>query len=212
MKKFAAALSLAIALLFLSTSSAFAQDAKSILAQFDNEPTVAQVQEAALNYAGVNPERAESLYKRAGGANALPKNLSVGYRYYDRSESRTMERQNTGSSTATSNNYTEVYDKPTKYDQIDVKAQWDLSRLVYNPDQLRVLHEQVVDVRARNTLLNSVAKIYFARRKAQATLVTDPPTDVAQKLNLELTIQEHTANLDAMTGGWFSEQLKRAGK
>ena len=100
------------------------------------------------------------------------------------------------------------YEQDTDYIQHKVRAQWDLSRLVFNPDQIRVVSAMNTAVKTRDTLLKAVTKAYFARRKLQVESTLNPPTDVAKKLDTDLKIQEQTATLDALTGGWFSEQLK----
>lgn len=205
---------LAAALCLGGLGSAYAQNADQILNRFNDEPSIAQTQEAAIDFAGFSSERLQSLYTRAGVAKILPKSLSYSFRYKDEDRERKQTDITKKTTTSGGEENTQkdvVYQQPTDTMQHDIKAQWDLSGLVYNPDQLRVVSQMGTSAKQRDTLLSTVTKVYFARRKAQIKLMNEPPADVSDRLNLELSIQEYTANLDALTGGWFSKQLKSSG-
>lgn len=191
--------------------SAMAQDANAIMAQFNNEPTIEATQQAAIAFAGLSSERLEGMYDRAGGARALPKILSYEFTYrdQDRDQPQKVITYANGQTDTWTQLKNTTYKQDTDYLQHKVKAQWDLSGLVFNSEQLRVVSQMSNAAKTRDTLLKNVTKAYFARRKAQIDLITNPPKDVAGKLNAELKIQELTATLDAMTGGWFTEQLKK---
>ncbi|MFA5623583.1 MAG: hypothetical protein WC966_00805 [Bradymonadales bacterium] len=195
--------------------AAFAQDdAQQVLNRFKDEPSIAETQDAAVQHAGYGSERLQSMYTRAGVARILPKSLSYSFRYKDEDRSRRQvdATKKTTSGGAEENTEKNIeYTQPTDTMQHDIKAQWDLSGLVYNADQLRVVSEMSRSAKQRDALLGSVTKIYFARRKAQIKLMNNPPSDVTERLNMELSIQEYTANLDALTGGWFSKNLKTKG-
>jgi hypothetical protein len=63
--------------------------------------------------------------------------------------------------------------------------------------------------KTRDSLLKAVTKTYFARRKLQIDLMLNPPSDITEKLEMDLRLQEMTAQLDAQTGGWFSKNIKK---
>ncbi len=198
------------AVLMTAPVYASAQSAQDIMMKFSHEPTVEATMEAALEYSGLSSDRLESLYKRSGGANALPRQMYYEMTYRDRDTDRPQE------ATTYKNNDDSAWDqlKKTDYEenqayiQHKVRAQWDLSRLVYNNDQKGVASLMSQVVQKRDKMLKDLNKAYFARRRAQIDLMMNPPQDVAQKLEADLKIQELTATLDAMTGGWFSKQLK----
>ena len=186
-------------------------DAESIMAQFSHEPTIEATQNAAVEYAGLSADRLEGMYSRSGGSRALPKILSyeLTYRDQDRDQPQTVTTYSNNNDTAWTQLKTTDYEQDTDYLQHKVKAQWDLSGLVYNSEQLRVVSQMSNAAKTRDTLLKNVTKTYYQRRKAQIDMITNPPKDVTAMLNAELKIQELTATLDAMTGGWFSKNIRK---
>ena len=198
------------AMMLTIPAMAAAQTPQEVMAKFSHEPTIEATMDAAIDYAGLSSDRLEGLYMRAGGANALPR--SVYYEMTMRNQDRDQPQgvytyEDNQTNTWKQYKMTE-YEQDTDYIQHKVRAQWDLSRLVFNPDQIRVVSAMNTAVKTRDTLLKAVTKAYFARRKLQVESTLNPPTDVAKKLDTDLKIQEQTATLDALTGGWFSEQLK----
>jgi len=83
-----------------------------------------------------------------------------------------------------------------------VRGVWDLSRLVFNPEQL--------DVKTLNslqeTLIREVTVMYFSRRRVLANLFLSPPEDDEDRFFEELRLEEMTATIDAFTGGKFAER------
>ena len=88
-----------------------------------------------------------------------------------------------------------------------VRAQWDLSKLVYNSDQMRVTSLMNSSVDKRDKLLKQVTKVYYERRKLQINMLTAPQTSVAKQLDEMLEMERLTATLNALTGGWFSRNI-----
>ncbi len=87
-----------------------------------------------------------------------------------------------------------------------VDAQWSLSRLVYDPDQLAVA-KRADDLRRRtDDAVDLATRLYFERRRLQlawlAARGTADGTDPAA-LRRWTTIAELTARLNVMTGGLF---------
>jgi hypothetical protein len=62
-------------------------------------------------------------------------------------------------------------------------------------------------VQLRNDIVDEVTRTYFERRWLQLTLLTHPPADPQELMELELRLQELTALLDGFTGAWFSKQM-----
>ena len=89
------------------------------------------------------------------------------------------------------------------------RARWDLDRLVFNPDELRVAAEAIDVVELRQTVIDQVTRLYFERRRQQVLLLR-AAGDLENRLGLELRIEELTASLDGLTGGWFSARLRGA--
>ena len=56
--------------------------------------------------------------------------------------------------------------------------------------------------------MNEVTRTYFERRRLQIEIMASPPNDLKVSLEKELRLQELTADIDALTGGYFSKQLE----
>ena len=62
-------------------------------------------------------------------------------------------------------------------------------------------------VQLRDDVLDEVTRLYFERRKLQIELMTSPPKEINAKLEKILRLQELTAGVDALTGGYLSKRL-----
>ena len=85
---------------------------------------------------------------------------------------------------------------------------WDLGNLIWNTDQTSIDVRSRLMVQLRDDIVNEVTRNFFERRRLQIELLTDPPSDPRVQLDKELRVQELTAMLDGLTGGWFSRQLE----
>ena len=63
-------------------------------------------------------------------------------------------------------------------------------------------------VQLRDDIMNEITRTYFERRRLQIETYLSPPRDIKQILEKDLRIQELTADLDALTGGYFSAQFE----
>lgn len=190
----------------------FAQEtAQSILARFSNEPTIEETMNAALRHAGLDADRFDSMNSRSAGAYALPKVLSYEFTYRD--QDRDQPQTVYTFADADDQNWTQLkttkYQQNTDYMNHKVKAQWDLSKLVYNSDQMRVVAAMNNSVEKRDKVLKAVTKAYYDRRKLQIRMTVDPQTSVAKQLDESLELDKLTATLNALTGGWFSRNIQR---
>ena len=91
----------------------------------------------------------------------------------------------------------------------DIKLEftWDLGDFLYNPDQVRISDETRDLVELRNDVLEEVTQFYFQRRQLQIDLLLSPPEDLRERLRMELQLQEVTANIDYLTGGYLTQRL-----
>ena len=85
---------------------------------------------------------------------------------------------------------------------------WDVGDLVFN-SQLRLLNgsDGRLMVQLRDDILNEVTRLYYERRKLQTVLILTPPKTSEEKLTRILRLEELTANIDGLTGGWFSREI-----
>ena len=89
---------------------------------------------------------------------------------------------------------------------------WDLGQFIYSDDQTNIDVRSKLMVELRDQILDDVTRSYFERRRLQVELMTDPPSEPKGQLAKELRIQELTAILDGLTGGWFSHELERTSR
>jgi hypothetical protein len=87
-----------------------------------------------------------------------------------------------------------------------VNVSWDLGDMIWSTDQTSIDARSRLMVQLRDDILNEVTQLYFERRRLQIELLTSPPKNIQHRLNKQLRLQELTAGIDALTGGWFSEK------
>lgn len=86
---------------------------------------------------------------------------------------------------------------------LEIRATWRLDRLVFDGHELQVAATSAARRRERRRLAARVIRSYFAWHRA-AGLLAGPDDD-----RVAARIAEPTAELDALTDGWFSEELAR---
>ena len=158
------------------------------------EPTIREVQAAALRYYRLEPERIRSLSASARVKALLPEvdagvDSTVGHTFNNTQDALyptfPYKERDAGSN-----------------DQMvwHVRAVWDLSRALFNPEQLDV--ETLNSL--QETLIREVTTLYFARRRTMAALLLSPPQGDEDLYDEQQRLQEMTSTIDAFTGGQFA--------
>ncbi|TRZ93917.1 hypothetical protein D4R78_07285, partial [bacterium] len=93
----------------------------------------------------------------------------------------------------------------------DVSLKWDLSELIFNDAQTSIDVRSRLMVQLRDDILDEVTKLYFERLRVKMELDGLSIIERKKRSGKELRVQELTASLDALTGGYFSQQLTRPG-
>ncbi len=175
--------------------------ADAVLAAFDHEPSVQQVQDLAMNYTHTNREQVENWLRASRNSAWLPQ-LTGRYQFqdtfdqdfdYEESLSAVLDQSGT-----------------QQRSQVQVQVRWDLDELVMSSTQIRVISESQDVVKLRDTVLTQVTGLYFDRRRLQVDMLLDPPKDVRAQVDQQLRLMELTAELDGYTGGWFSGEVARS--
>jgi hypothetical protein len=83
---------------------------------------------------------------------------------------------------------------------LELRATWRLDRLLFDGKELQVAAVEAARHRERRRLAARVIRAYFAWRRA-ASIISDDE-------RVATRVDEATAELDALTDGWFSEQLR----
>jgi hypothetical protein len=94
---------------------------------------------------------------------------------------------------------------------LEARAEWELSRLVWDSDEVAIGREAAARGDRRNDLAQAVARLYFERRRRQVARILSPPASAAAAVEVELAIEELTAALDGLTGGWYRAALRHPG-
>ena len=181
---------LVIILVAVAGSPARADLVDDVLARFEGEPGVAEVQRAAVAHAQVQPARVASLLARARVAALAPTlHLHVGH------GTRIVHAGATTIAVSDGDSWT-----------TDGSASWNLDRLVLNPEELRLARESQRIALRREQIVTEVTRIYFQRRRLQVELSLRPPADVVALTEERLRIDELGAILDGLTGGALSRR------
>jgi hypothetical protein len=178
----------------------------------DDVPAVDELCRLAVEAALAEPERARSFVARARLAGWLPETTLRVYRRFARTEGVTLEDPVTGAAVP-------VDVKAIDDVRYEWRATWDLSRIVFNPDEIAAHLEalKMADVRRDIQLL--VIRLYFERKRllAEASDVPSVPRrgeDEAAASSAgdrrRLRVLEIEAELDALSRGAVSSRRRTA--
>jgi len=168
---------------------------------FKDEPTILEIQRAAIEYAEVSANKIKWMRSAASNKALLPK-VSLGF---DGDLYRTIDLDR--GSTATPDFYIEgPNDKNWGW---DVDFSWDLGKIIWNDDQTNIDVRSRLMVQLRNDVIDEVTKLYFERRRLQLELQANTPENENHKLKKQLRLDELTANIDGLTDGYLSKRIKR---
>lgn len=150
-----------------------------------DEPDYFEVQQMAIRYAEVQPEKIAK-WRRSAKCKAILPDFSISY-------SNTIS-------------YSVTKDYAVGPKDWSLSFSWDLGELIYSSDQTTIDSRSKLMVDLRNDILDEVNRIYFERKRLLAELLTEK--DDSKRLTKELLIEELTARLDGFTGGGFSRGTK----
>jgi hypothetical protein len=188
--------SLLLGLWSLASPALVLADDRAVLLELQQrEPTLAEVRDAALRYAGLDrhPERAWARRARlAGLMPVLTVSLDRGLAH-----DADLSRESSGK---------ESLDIATNRDiGLEARAVWRLDRLLYDEAEIRALQTAQRQQQERIDLMMRVTSIYYQRRKLQ--LAQHRGGSEATRLDQVLAVEELTDQLDALTGGYFRRAL-----
>ena len=160
---------------------------------FQNEPTIREVQEMAVDYADVHPDKIKRWHRQARMRAFVP-TLSAGL---DRSAAD-LTHWDTGPNP-------DVLSKGKDFLDWDVGLSWDFGDLVWSTDQTSIDSRSKLMVELREEVLDQVTRVYFERRRLQVELLNQSDAPVDSMIDSQMRLAELTAVLDAFTGGGFSK-------
>ena len=173
-----------------------------VLGQFAHEPTIAQVQQLAMEYTHTHRSQVERWLEASRNAAWLPE-FQLRYYYYDRLNSGyDYEADDEG--------FIEAIQTDADSDKDHVYQatfKWRLDDLMMSSERIRVISEAQDVVKLRDKVLGEVTRIYFDRRRLQVDNLLAPSSDIRSQVEDQLRLMELTAELDAYTGGQFSRNV-----
>ena len=170
---------------------------RALKLRFEREPTVAQVQNAALTFFKVNPDRVAG-YLRGAAWKALMPDVEVNFNNEVGTNDRKLHDITFLSLEAQHPDFPQKeFERVTRGSVVlGVRAHWQLDRLIFNAETLDV--SSLVGV--QEGLLREITSLYFTRRRLLTSGTLNPPQDPNEEI---------TANLDALTGGYLSRENKK---
>lgn len=175
------------------------EERHNFLSDFKNEPTIKEVQEVAIKYAEVHPAKISSWRKQARLKAVMP-TLSGKFN----NNVTDLYDWETGSTTIKNDN---ILNKGENALEWEASLSWDLGDLVWSTDQTSIDVRSRLMVQLRDDILDQVNRTYFERRRLQYEMFASPPKDERSLIEKELRLEELTADLDGLTGGYFSEAV-----
>ena len=170
------------------------QAARALRSIQNREPSIDRVRRDALQYAGLHQRLEAGWARRSRMAGLLPQ-LSI----------RTTRGRGSDSDLSRSSSGSERLAHGTDADvSLEIRAVWELDRLVFDPAEIRAATLAERLHRARSVLLAQVNSTYYRRRRAQIELVYLQSSSPSERAVVAVEIEELTAQLDALTGGRFS--------
>jgi hypothetical protein len=180
-------------------------DPEALRRATEDDPPIDELRRAATALAAAEPSRARSMIQRARWAGLLPEVRVRVDRRFGRSESLDVPSVPLDDP------------PPVGLDTVDEvryegRASWDLSRIVFNPDELAAHSEAMRMADARREVESLVIRLYFERRRLKVEALAADAREVGPNLRREVRMQELEAELDALTGGAFSRRAASRGR
>ena len=161
------------------------------------DPPVAEVQRAAADHDGVDPDRLRAWVARPRSAHWLPR-VSL-------DASRTeRDTRVVGVTGTVESDYLRV--NPST--QFGIRLSWDLDQLVFSRDEPAAAWTASRLIDRREERVRRATRLYFQRRRLLVQLALDPPREALQRAERENQVDEITAELDELTGGLLSGRRK----
>ncbi|MDD2751701.1 MAG: hypothetical protein PHN59_01025 [Candidatus Omnitrophica bacterium] len=174
----------------------FNHNALAIIEKNEQYPSIRQVQEAAIKYAEVEPKKIICWRKQAAKRALFPRvSASVNRDAGD------LWHWESGSSTKSGD---DVLIKGRDSIGWDVTLTWDLAEVIWSDAQTSIDTRSRLMVQLREDVLDEVTKIYYERIRLRREINNLPLEDGVKRAEKSLRLEELSAYLDGLTGGYFS--------
>lgn len=181
----------------------------------EDAPSIEDLHEATLLFQGLSPgpqdAHFDALRKRARRANALPElNLKSSWRLQqdeedDYREDLTIDPLGLVSSDGARR---DLKSGEARQDTYSVELRFDLPGLVFDRQEIDLERLRQLREGQRIKLLSQINELYFRRERLLSRL-RSLDLDPEEQLEHHVTILHCDAELDALSGGWFSKNLRK---
>lgn len=189
-----------------------AYELRQALNSFGHEPTIYEVQNAALSNRELEEPLQDRWTRRARLSSLLPQ-IQGQASWLDQRDLRHRFRENIAADDQglyeRNNAQHYLYDDLRLRGLYSLRVSFDLSQLAFHRQEIpiqREIHQRWI---SSDELLERVTELYFARRRHQIYLRLFPEMEVEEALRHHLAIDALTARIDALTGGWFRQALQK---
>jgi len=176
---------------------------QELTAVFAKEPSVLEIQKAAIRYNGVGNGKI-ARWHMASRLKAFIPDLSFN-KYLSSHNTIDLDRGGTNDPDC----YILGPESSSKSNSLNFS--WDLKDFIWSSDQTSIDSRQKLMVELREELLSEITRLYFERRRLLADFLLNPPEAQKDSLEALLRIEELTAYLDGMTGGYLTKELEKRG-
>lgn len=172
---------------------------KTLKITYDNEPSFKALQQAAMKFAEVDPDKIAKWRTQARMKALVPK-FSVGLDHGNSSNAEIY--------TSATNKYVVVGPDDVN-DGWDMSVSWDLAGIIWSDDQTNIDVRSRLTTQLRNDILDDLRRAYFERKRLQFEMISNPPQDPKLRFEKELRVQELTQAIDDLTGNYLSDRIKK---
>ena len=165
------------------------------------EPTVQQVQQVAIQYARLHPNVFRSMISRSKVQALLPQltlRMTTDLDQESRSLTRFGETNEPQDISATEIQGDDL--------QLYAEARWKLNETIFNYQETAIMRENRYSAKERQKLLQVTTQLFFERKRALIRLKSFKKKSDERNLHI-LKIQQIEAELDALTGSWFTQNV-----
>ena len=166
---------------------------RKIKEKLAQEPGIDEVQQAALQFYGIEQGTIKGYGNKAKTKSLAPK-VTVEY------------RRNMVGTSIRKHDFIQYPDRVAGRDDIDgqvdefvVGGTWNLPKLIYNPEVLELASLR----KLRERVLKEVTRLYYLRRRLKIGFMLNPPTDPSTRARKQIRIDQTTAMINAITNGIF---------
>ena len=172
---------------------------KAIKVLFENEPAFKELQQAAMRFAELDPEKIRSWRNQARLKALFPK-ITFGV----------DDNRSTNSEIYTSATKDYITVGPDDVSRgIDLSVSWELGDMIWSDAQTSIDVRSRLTTQLRNDILDDLRRAYYERRRLQFELMESPPKDLRIRFEKDVRLQELTQAIDDLTGNYLSEHIER---